>query len=81
MRPKTIIIHDNVFKKIYFIKNCFADEKINNYQKYFSELKQNINFLKNLAFDFSYKNQFKKKEIKKLMLNQIFQKKDLKIWF
>ena len=56
MRPKTIIIHDNVLKKIYFIKNCFADEKINNYQKYFSELKQNINFLENLAFDFSYKN-------------------------
>ena len=45
MRPKTIIIHDNVLKKIYFIKNCFADEKINNYQKYFSELKQNIQFL------------------------------------
>ena len=56
MRPKTIIIHDNVLKKIYFIKNCFADEKINNYQKYFSELKQNIQFLENLAFDSSYKN-------------------------
>ena len=32
MRPKTIIIHDNVLKKIYFIKNCFSDEKIKNYQ-------------------------------------------------
>ena len=29
MRPKTIIIHDNFLKKIYFIINCFADEKIN----------------------------------------------------
>ena len=29
MRPKTIIIHDNLLKKIYFIINCFADEKIN----------------------------------------------------
>ena len=35
MRPRTIIIHDNALKEIYFIKNCFADEKINNYQKYF----------------------------------------------
>ena len=33
MRPKTIIIHDNLLKKIYFIRNCFADEKINNYPK------------------------------------------------
>ena len=33
-RPKTIIIHDNLLKKIYFIINCFADEKIDNYQKY-----------------------------------------------
>jgi len=31
LRPKTIIIHDNLLKKIYFIVNCFADEKINNY--------------------------------------------------
>ena len=30
MRPKTIIIYDNLFKKIYFIQNCFADEKIKN---------------------------------------------------
>ena len=27
-RPKTIIIHDNLLKKIYFIINCFAEEKI-----------------------------------------------------
>ena len=35
MRPKTIIIHDNLLKKIYFIINCFADEKINNLSKIF----------------------------------------------
>ena len=27
-RPKTIIVHDNFSKKIYFIKNCFSDQKI-----------------------------------------------------
>ena len=35
IRPKTIIIHDNLRKKIYFIINSFADEKINDYQKYY----------------------------------------------
>ena len=35
MRPKTIIIHDNLLKKIYFIINCFADEKIYDYKKYY----------------------------------------------
>ena len=29
MRPTTLVIHDNVKKKMYFIKNVFTDEKIN----------------------------------------------------
>ena len=78
MRPKTIIIHDNVLKKIYFIKNCFADEKINNYQKYFSELKQNINFLENLAFDFSYKNPIQITGNKKIDVKSNVSKKKFK---
>jgi len=56
MRPKTIIIHDNLLKKIYFIINCFADEKINNYQKYYLEQIQNIQSLRNLAFNYGYQN-------------------------
>ena len=52
MRPKTIIIHDNLLKKIYFIINCFADEKIPDYKKYYSEQIQNIQFLKNMTFDY-----------------------------
>ena len=51
MRPKTLIIHDNLFKKIYFITNCFADEKINNYSKYYLKQVKNIQSLKNLAFN------------------------------
>ena len=52
MRPKTIIIHDNLIKKIYFIVNCFADEKIHNYQKLLLKQIQNIQSLKNLTFNF-----------------------------
>jgi anthranilate synthase component 1 len=35
IRPKTLIIHDNLKKKIYFIVNCFSDEKINNKVNFF----------------------------------------------
>ena len=65
IRPKTIIIYDNLKKKIYFIYNCFADEKIKNYEKYFSELTNNIKFIKNLAFNFKYKKIIKSVNSKK----------------
>ena len=65
MRPKTIIIHDNLLKKIYFIINSFADEKIDNYQEYYSRQVQNIKLLKNLAFNSNYRNVVKKRYNKK----------------
>jgi len=61
IRPKTIIIHDNLIKKIYFIINCFADEKITNYKKYYSEQIKNILLLKNLSFNFENKEPLRKK--------------------
>ena len=68
MRPKTIIIHDNLLKKIYFIINSFADEKIDNYQEYYSRQVQNIKLLKNLAFNSNYRNVVKKKYNKKIKI-------------
>jgi len=50
IRPRTIIIYDNLLRKIYFVVNCFADEKIKNYSKYYSTQIQNIKQLKKLAF-------------------------------
>ena len=50
LRPRTIIIHDNFLKKIYFIKNCFADQKIVNYSKYFSDQINNIKYFKKFNF-------------------------------
>ena len=66
MRPKTIIIHDNHKKKIYFIVNCFADEQINNYENYYLKLLQNIYLLKNLTFNYTSQNKIKKKNVKKI---------------
>jgi len=54
IRPKTIVIHDNLRKKLYFIINCFADQKITNYKKYYNEQVYKIKLLKNLAFNYQY---------------------------
>ena len=51
IRPRNLVIHDNLKKEIYFIVNCFADEKINNYYKKFLKIKKEI---ENLIFLSSY---------------------------
>jgi anthranilate synthase component 1 len=45
LRPRTLIIHDNLKKKIFYIINVFSDEKINNYKKKYYEIEQQINNL------------------------------------
>jgi len=78
LRPKTIIIHDNVKKKIYFIVNCFADEKINNYKNYYLKITENINFLKKSAFTYSKKNIIKEKNPKKTVVKSNISKNEFK---
>ena len=68
LRPRTIIIHDNLLKKIYFIINCFSDEKINDYKKYFSNQVEHIKYLKDLSFDNQKKYLIKSINIKKKKL-------------
>ena len=65
LRPKTIIIHDNLKKKIYFIINCFADERISNYENYFSKIIKDIYLLKYLAFKPVSKENIIEKIVKK----------------
>jgi anthranilate synthase component I len=43
LRPRTLIIHDNLKKKIFFIVNIFKDEIISNYSKKYFEIKKQIN--------------------------------------
>jgi len=68
IRPKTLIIHDNLYKKIYFIANCYSDEKISNYETYYYKLLQNINFLKNTTFNFQPKKIIKRTNKKKVLV-------------
>ena len=43
MRPTTLVIHDNLQKKIFFIKNCFSDKKISNYKKKYTDIQDELN--------------------------------------
>ena len=43
LRPRTLIIHDNYMKKIFYIINIFKDEKILNYKKKYFKTKSEIN--------------------------------------
>ena len=43
MRPTTLVIHDNLQKKIFFIKNCFSDKKISNYEKKYNQIQDELN--------------------------------------
>ena len=45
LRPRTVIIHDNLKKKIFYIVNIFNDEKINNYSKKYFEIKSDLSKL------------------------------------
>ena len=45
LRPRTLIIHDNFKKKIFYIVNVFKDEVIANYKKKYFEVENEINNL------------------------------------
>ena len=45
LRPRTVIIHDNLKKKIFYIINIFNDEKIINYSKKYFEIQSDLSKL------------------------------------
>ena len=42
LRPRLLVIHDNLKKEIFYINNIFKDEKIKNYQKKYEEVKTDL---------------------------------------
>ena len=42
LRPRTLIIHDNLKKEIFYIFNIFKDEKITNYKKKYDEIQSDL---------------------------------------
>ena len=68
MRPRSVIIHDNLKKKIHFIVNCYSDEKINNYKNKFDLIKNDLINLKKITSD---KNLYIKKKIYRKKISKI----------
>ena len=42
LRPRILVIHDNLKKEIFFISNIFKDEQIKNYKKKYDEIKTDL---------------------------------------
>ena len=63
LRPRNIIVHDNVDKKLYFIVNIFKDEKITNISEKFSEVNKQI---EDMVFLANYSSSYLNQNIKKL---------------
>ena len=68
LRPRNLIVFDNAEKKLFFIVNCFSDEKINNYDDKYEQIQneiENLIFLANFNFKIkSNKNKIHKPKIK-----------------
>ena len=60
LRPRTVVIHDNLKKKIFYIVNTFNDEKIFNYKVKYLEIESEIN-------DLLIQSSLKKKKIIKIL--------------
>ena len=67
-----------MLKKIYFINNCFSDEKIKNYEKYFIKQKENIEYLKKITFNKIYKKPLIKKYNNKIKVKSNISKNKFK---
>ena len=42
LRPRTLVIHDNLKKEIFYISNIFKDEKIKNYKNRYKDVKSDL---------------------------------------
>ena len=60
LRPRTLIIYDNLKKKIFYIINVFNDEKITNFSKKYRQVQNELNSLYNNNFNIKKKNNIKK---------------------
>ena len=64
IRPRTLIIYDNLKKKIFYIINVFNDEKITNFSKKYTQVQNELNSLYNNNFNIKKKNNIKKSSLR-----------------
>jgi len=77
MRPKTLIIHDNMTNKIYYIHICFADEKIKKLNNYYDNIIKKINDIKVLSCKINHQKQnyYNSSKMKPIVKSNITKKK------
>ena len=64
LRPRTLIIYDNLKKKIFYIINVFNDERITNFSKKYAQVQNELNSLYNNNFNIKKKNNIKKSSLR-----------------
>ena len=64
LRPRTLIIYDNLKKEIFYIINVFNDEKITNFSKKYTQVQNELNSLYNNNFNIKKKNNIKKSSLR-----------------
>ncbi len=64
LRPRTLIIYDNLKKKIFYIINVFNDEKITNFSKKYAQVQNELNNLYNNNFNIKKKKNIKKSNLR-----------------
>ncbi len=74
LRPLVLVIHDNIEKKIFYIVNCFKDEKIKDYNKKYTQIKK---IIEDLIFKSNYSLNVsnEKKSSKKIKIKSNISKK------
>ncbi|WP_440924813.1 anthranilate synthase component I [Candidatus Pelagibacter sp.] len=66
LRPRTLVIHDNLKKEIFYIRNIYKDEKIKDYQKKYDEVRSDLFrlLIQSSIKNISNKSQSKSKNIR-----------------
>ncbi len=81
LRPKNLVIYDNLKKKVFFLHNVFSDNKITNYYEEYDKIKNEFSLLSfyeeiKLPRKFTFKNN--KNKIKSNVTKKQFKNKVLK---
>ncbi len=77
MRPKNLVIYDNVKKKIFYIENIYSEQKIHNYEKEYNKINKKLNELHhfgNIPLPYNFHKSNKKIKIKSNISKSKFKK-------
>ena len=77
MRPKNLVIYDNVKKKVFYIENIYRDQKIHDYEMEYNKINKKLNELHhfgNIPLPYNFHKSNKKIKIKSNISKSRFKK-------